>query len=69
MLDHVTGKCFFKEPATLTTINGVSTQLFGAWLKAEVSGNILFLNPAEERYKMEVGDRQAGENYKRKVDS
>lgn len=29
MIDHVTGKCHFKEPTYITTINGVSAQLFG----------------------------------------
>lgn len=45
MLDHVTCRCKFKEPAKVTTANGVSTNFYGPWLKANNKFFLKFLNP------------------------
>lgn len=47
-LDHITGRCLFGEPATVTTAHGASAKLYGPWLRAENEGNLLFLNPPEK---------------------
>lgn len=57
MLEHVTGKCSFTVPATITSGNGIATNLFGMWLKAENAGSLLFINPEEE--KGERGSRRS----------
>lgn len=35
MLNHVTGKCKFGEPAIITSPNGISAKVFGPWLKLQ----------------------------------
>lgn len=44
MLDHVTGKCFFSTPATITTTNGITAKLFRPWLRTEHDESILFVH-------------------------
>lgn len=44
LLDHVTGRCKFGNPATLTSELGVTAKLYGPWLKAEVAGRLNFVN-------------------------
>lgn len=48
LLDHVTGRCRFKTPATITSAHGVTAKAFGPWLKAEVVGTVDFVNTPEE---------------------
>lgn len=47
-INHVTDRCFFKEPARVTIGSGVSTRLYGPWLRAKEKGSILFVNPVVE---------------------
>ena len=62
LLSHVTGKCSFAEPAMVTIGNGISTRLYGPWIRAEYKGESLAINPPEEpRQKRLVKDiRDAG---------
>lgn len=46
MLDHVTRWCQFKEPAKVTNANGISTKLYGPWLKAKSKEFLHFLSPS-----------------------
>lgn len=45
VISHVTSRCSFEDPATITTANGISTKLFGPWLRSEHSGSLCFVNP------------------------
>lgn len=44
LLDHVIGRCNFRTPARVTYSNGISSKLFGSWLRAEKNGSLLFIN-------------------------
>lgn len=69
MLDHVTGKCQYKEPAFITTNNGVYAQLFRVWMKAENSSNIMLVNTAEMGQDSDTLVGQIGQTFKGKIDS
>lgn len=43
-LDHVTGRCNFNTPATVTSVNGVVANMFRPWLRAEHQGSLSFFN-------------------------
>lgn len=45
ILAHVTRKCSYERPATITTSVGVEARLYGPWLRSEVPVSILFVNP------------------------
>lgn len=47
MLDHVTGRCSFAKPATITSWDGATTQLYGPWIRVEHGGDLLFVNTLE----------------------
>lgn len=47
-INHVTGRCSFREPARVTMGSGITARLYGPWLRAEEKGSILFINPATE---------------------
>lgn len=47
MIDHVTGRCNFGNPTTLTSSYCVSAWIYGLWLKAEVAENLNFVNTPE----------------------
>lgn len=47
LLDHVTGRCKFGVPATLTSHYGVSARIYGPWLKAEVASSLIFAHTPE----------------------
>lgn len=47
-IDHVTGRCNFKESSRVTMGSGVTARLYGPWLRAEEKGSLLFINPATE---------------------
>lgn len=48
-MDHITGKCSFKDPALVTCPNGISAKIFGPWLRAEHSRSVCFINtPVED---------------------
>lgn len=52
LIDHVTGRCNFKDHARVTMESGVTARLYGPWLRSEDKGSILFVNPevnADER--------------------
>lgn len=59
MLDHVTGRCRFSEPATISSKNGITTKLYGLWIKAENTESILFINPEEENGERGNGSRSS----------
>ncbi|KAF3431776.1 hypothetical protein FNV43_RR26512 [Rhamnella rubrinervis] len=40
------GKCKFSEPATITNADGVVARLYGSWIRAEVAGEVRFINIA-----------------------
>lgn len=69
MMDHMTGKCQFKESAFITTNNGISAQIFEVWLRAKNSSNILFINTVKARQEKEIKTSQSEENFKGKIDS
>lgn len=48
MIDHVIGRCNFLESATVTSTNGITTNLYGLWIKAENPGTLLFINSEEK---------------------
>lgn len=45
MLNHVTGRCTFDTPATVTAASGVSAKLYGSWVRAGNKEFLRFLNP------------------------
>lgn len=47
LMDHVTGRCKFGNPATLTSDHGVTAKIYGPWLKAEVPNGLNFVNKPE----------------------
>lgn len=47
-LDYVIERCTFNKPATITSAQGVTVKVFGPWLKAEIAGNLHFVNLPEE---------------------
>lgn len=67
MMDHVTGKCHYKESTLITTENGISAQIFGVWLRIENSSIIMFINTAETRHERENEDGQSRKNSKGKI--
>ncbi|KAF3440201.1 hypothetical protein FNV43_RR18482 [Rhamnella rubrinervis] len=44
-MEHVTGKCRYSEPATITTRAGLVARIYGPWLKVGVAGSISFITP------------------------
>lgn len=44
-LGHVTSRCHLETPATISSGNGITTKLYGPWLRAEHGGSLLFINP------------------------
>lgn len=49
LMDHVTGRCKFRDPTLVTSPNGISAKLFGQWLRAENTGSLNFINtPIED---------------------
>lgn len=63
VLQHVTGRCKFRDPVMVTTPNGISARLYGPWLKTENNESLLFINTPEigavERKMVEV-EQEAG---------
>lgn len=47
-LDHVTGRCRFETPATITSAHGIIVRAYGPWLKAEVANTVNFVNVPED---------------------
>lgn len=45
MLNHVTVRCHFAEPALVTSMNGIIVRLYGPWLRVEVPGGSMSANP------------------------
>lgn len=52
-IDHVTGICAYGEPTMVSTANDITEKLYGPWIKAENSGNLLFMNPTWEDHRRE----------------
>lgn len=48
LICHVSGKCLFETPATISTSDGITAKLYGPWLKAENPGSLQFVTPGEE---------------------
>lgn len=46
MLSYVTSRCTFKEPAKITSKEGISASLYGHWLKASSKQFLCFVAPA-----------------------
>lgn len=44
-IDHVTGRCTFRELAKVIIRSGITMKLYGSWLRTEEKGSILFINP------------------------
>lgn len=47
VLDHVIGRCKLGNPAMVYSAQGVAAKLYGPWLRAEHTGDLKFMNPAE----------------------
>lgn len=65
VLSHVTGKCAFGKPATITTANGITAKVYGPWLRAEHDGDMLFVNISnnEKDRKENTRERKAWERH------
>ncbi|KAF3449950.1 hypothetical protein FNV43_RR06029 [Rhamnella rubrinervis] len=63
MIDHVIGRCTFRNPATVTAANGVTAQLYGRWIRAESSESMIFESKVRTApiQVTENNDRQEGE--------
>lgn len=56
MIDHINEKCSYVNSATIISVDGISAQMYGLWLKAKHSGSLLFMNSlAEEAIKQDFG--------------
>lgn len=44
VLQHVTGRCKFRDLVMVATPNGISAKLYGPWLKAKNNESLLFIN-------------------------
>ncbi|KAF3441143.1 hypothetical protein FNV43_RR15054 [Rhamnella rubrinervis] len=53
MIDHVTGRCTFRNPAFITAKNGVTAKLYGVWLRAESGESLKFMSVATPMEKKE----------------
>lgn len=48
MIDHINEKCSYVNSATIISVDGISAQMYGLWLKAKHSGSLLFMNSLAE---------------------
>lgn len=48
LLSHVTGRCRYGEPATVTSSSGIVAKQYGPWIRSEHPGSLLFINPPVE---------------------
>lgn len=61
LVSHVTGRCSLKEPAKVTSKQGITVRLYGPWLRASSRDFLTFLDstvPEADDWKIHLNRKQ-----------